>query len=89
MSTISGRRGAVCDTVGIIHKERKLLLVADQGELLARYATSVALTLDRPCVALRPSLVGALEQAEWVTAVTWNTIDETAVRVTVIIGQAK
>ncbi|MCB8985420.1 MAG: ABC transporter ATP-binding protein [Ardenticatenaceae bacterium] len=73
----------VCDTVGIIHKG-KLLLVADRDELLARYATNViALTLDRPCVALRPSLVGALEQAEWVTAVTADTIDETAVRVTV------
>lgn len=82
-SHILGDVERVCDTVGIIHKG-KLLLVADRDELLSRYATNViALTLDRACVGLRPSLVVALEQAEWVTAVSPDGVDETAVRVTV------
>jgi len=82
-SHILGDVERVCDTVGIIHKG-KLLLVAERDELLARYATNViALTLDRTCAALRPSLVAAIEQAEWATSVTPDPIDETAVRVSV------
>ncbi len=82
-SHILGDVERVCDTVGIIHKG-ELLLVADRDELLSRYAANIiALTLDRACLALRPSLVSALEQADWVTAVTPDTVDETAVRVTV------
>lgn len=82
-SHILGDVERVCDTVGIIHKG-KLLLVAEREELLACYATNViALTLDRASVAQRPSLITALEQTDWATAVTPDTIDETAVRITV------
>ncbi len=73
----------VCDTVGIIHKGR-LLLVADREELLARYAANViALTLDRAWAARREGLTAVLQQTEWVTAVSTNGVDETAVRITV------
>ncbi len=82
-SHILGDVERVCDTVGIIHKG-KLLLVAERDELLSRYATNViALVLDRACMGLRPSLIAALEQADWVTAVTPDNLDETAVRITV------
>lgn len=82
-SHILGDVERVCDTVGIIHKG-KLLLVAERDELLSRYATNViALVLDRACAGLRPSLIAALEQADWVTAVTPDNLDETAVRITV------
>ncbi len=82
-SHILGDVERVCDTVGIIHKG-KLLLVAARDELLSRYATNViALVLDRACEGLRPSLIAALEQADWVTAVTPDNLDATAVRITV------
>lgn len=73
----------VCDTIGIIHRG-KLLLVAERDELLARYANNVvALTLTRAEAPKRPFLVAALEQQEWVTAVTTEHLEETAVHITV------
>ena len=82
-SHILGDVERVCDTVGIIHKG-KLLLVAERDELLSRYATNViALVLDRAWAGLRPLLIAALEQTDWVTAVTPDNLDETAVRITV------
>ena len=73
----------VCDTIGIVHRG-KLLLVAERDELLARYATNViALTLIRAETEKRPFLVATLEQQEWVTAVTTEGLEETAVHITV------
>lgn len=73
----------VCDTIGIVHRG-KLLLVAERDELLARYATNViALTLIRAETEKRPFLVTTLEQQEWVTGVTTEGLEETAVHITV------
>jgi ABC-2 type transport system ATP-binding protein len=60
----------VCDTVGVIH-EGKLLLVEDRERLLAEYASNVAvLTFDRASLPVPEALVAELQGQPWVTAAT-------------------
>jgi ABC-2 type transport system ATP-binding protein len=60
----------VCDTIGIIH-EGRLLLVADRDELLARYATNViALEFDRSTADLIDAFLSRLQALPWVLSAT-------------------
>jgi ABC-2 type transport system ATP-binding protein len=60
----------VCDTVGIIHQGR-LLVVAGRDELLEQYATNVAeLELDPMSQDAAPALQSALQKLPWVNGVT-------------------
>ncbi len=60
----------VCDTVGIIHQGR-LLVVAGRDELLAQYATNVAeIELDALSREAAPSLQAELQTLPWVNGVT-------------------
>ncbi len=59
----------VCDTIGIIH-EGRLLLVSDRDELLGRYATNVlAIQVDHSTEASLSELTAVLEQQPWVSNV--------------------
>lgn len=60
----------VCDTIGIIHHGR-LLLVAGRDELLAQYAANVVeLELDRASAGHAAEFAGELQRADWVAGVT-------------------
>ncbi|MCA9978665.1 MAG: DUF4162 domain-containing protein, partial [Anaerolineales bacterium] len=60
----------VCDTIGIIHKG-KLLLVKPRDTLLAEHATNViALELDRGCLPQLNGFLAHLEAQPWAANVT-------------------
>ncbi len=77
----------VCNTIGVIH-EGRLLLVEDRDLLLARYASNVAvLTFDSKSLPIPEALVTDLERQPWVTALT---VDSDSVRLSVDdVGMAK
>jgi ABC-2 type transport system ATP-binding protein len=67
---ILGDAERVCDIVGIIHQGH-LVTVAPRDELVAQYATDVAvLELDPASWDAAPALVAELEQLSWVSGVT-------------------
>lgn len=56
----------VCDTVGVIH-EGKLLLVAARDELLSRYASNaLLLSVDRQSLPVSSEFIDRLRQQSWV-----------------------
>jgi ABC-2 type transport system ATP-binding protein len=70
----------ICDTIGILH-EGRLLVVAGREELLARYETNVALLdIERTTLPKLPGFVAELEQQNWVGSVI---VEDGRVRVTV------
>ena len=69
-SHILGDVERICDTIGIIHHGR-LLLVAGRDELLAQYATNTALVeVALPDLSKLPALQTTLEGQSWVASVT-------------------
>jgi ABC-2 type transport system ATP-binding protein len=68
----------ICDTVGILH-EGRLLMVAGRGELLARYESHVALLdVERASLSHLPGFAAELEQQDWVERVT---VEDNRIRV--------
>jgi ABC-2 type transport system ATP-binding protein len=68
----------ICDTIGILH-EGRLLMVAGREELLAHYETNVALLeVERGSLPHMPGFVSELQQQDWVGGVT---VDDNRVRV--------
>ncbi|MGD2077170.1 MAG: ABC transporter ATP-binding protein [Chloroflexota bacterium] len=70
----------VCDTIGVVH-EGRLLLVEERDRLLTNYAQNVAiLELDPASMALSKPLADELEGMKWFSALT---IEGSALRLTV------